>query len=54
LSYGIKNLYQDTKDISELRKELVIINYCLICLVQRAAEEPGGHGVVCVEAAAGD
>ena len=32
LSYGIKNLYQETKDISELRKELVSINYCNVLL----------------------
>jgi hypothetical protein len=31
LSYGVKNLYQETKDISELRKELVSIYNILLC-----------------------
>ena len=32
LSFGIKNLYQETKDISELRKELVIAWSLIISL----------------------
>lgn len=39
LGFGVKNLYQETKDISELRKELVsaivYMNHQLLFLVQR-------------------
>ena len=41
LGFGIKNLYLETKDISELRKELVRYDSYLIIIVQRVAKAFG-------------
>ncbi len=39
LAYGIKNLYQDTKDISELRRELVSNSNFKYWIVQGTTKE---------------